>query len=224
MWLNTLKPGVVKFTANLSFNQVEFLDLLIKIENGKLKTELYMKPSNLQLYLNFNSNHPEPCKTGLVYGQALRIVERFTDAQDANQHLENLETKLYDRKYPEKLVKKEIARAKAKDRRGQIYKQKPTNQSDNKVRLIFTYNQHNPPIHKWIKQSKKYLDRNDRAKEIGKNIQIAYKQPKNIKKLVGGPSNGGMKEPEKDSGCSKCEKKCHACKISIEGALFKAQT
>ena len=149
-------------------------------------------------------------------------MERCTDAQDANQHLENLETKLYDRKYPEKLVKKEIARAKAKDRRGQIYKQKPTNQSDNKVRLIFTYNQHNPPIHKWIKQSKKYLDRNDRAKEIGKNIQIAYKQPKNIKKLVGGPSNGGRKEPEKDPGCSKCEKKCHACKILIEGGTFKS--
>ena len=157
MWLNTLKPGVVKFTANLSFNQVEFLDLLIKIENGKLKTELYMKPSNLQLYLNFNSNHPEPCKTGLVYGQALRIVERCSDTQDANQHLENFRIKLNERNYPEKLVKKEIARAKLKDRKGQIYKQKPTNGVDNKVRLVFTYNQNNPPIYKWIKQSRKYL-------------------------------------------------------------------
>ena len=55
-------------------------------------------------------------------------------------------------------------------------------------------------------QSRKYLDRNEKAKELGKNIQIAYKQPKNIKKLVGGPSTGGRKEPEKDSGCSKCEK------------------
>ena len=58
---------------------------------------------------------------------------------------------------------------------------------------------------------------------MGKNIQIAFKQPKNIKKLVGGPLNGGRKEPEKDPGCSKCEKKCHACKILIEGAHLKAQ-
>ena len=50
-WLNSLMPGVVKFTANLSYNQVEFLDLLIKIENGRLKTDLFIKPSNLQLYL-----------------------------------------------------------------------------------------------------------------------------------------------------------------------------
>ena len=54
------------------------------------------------------------------------------------------------------------------------------------------------------------------------NIQIAFKQPKNIKRLVGGPSNAGRKEPEKDPGCSKCEKKCHACKILIEGGTFKS--
>ena len=101
-WLNSLLPGVVKFTANISYNQVEFLDLVIKIENGKLKSDLYIKPSNLQLYLNYNSNHPEPCKTGIIYGQALRIVERCTDAQDASIHLENLETKLIERRYPQK--------------------------------------------------------------------------------------------------------------------------
>ena len=101
-------PGVVKFTANISYNQVEFLDLVIKIENGKLKSDLFIKPTNLQLYLNYNSNHPEPCKTGIIYGQALRIVERCTDAQEASSHLENLENKLVERKYPKELVKKHI--------------------------------------------------------------------------------------------------------------------
>ena len=66
------------------------------------------------------------------------------------------------------------------------------------------------------------MDRNEKAKELGKNIQIAYKQPKNIKQLVGGPSNRGGKEPEKDPGCSKCVKKCHACKILIEGGTFRS--
>ena len=66
-WLNSLMPGVVSFTANFSYSKVEFLDLVIKIENGKLETDLFIKPSNLQLYLNYDSNHPEPCKTGLVY-------------------------------------------------------------------------------------------------------------------------------------------------------------
>ena len=45
-WLNSLMPGVVKFTANISYNQVEFLDLVVKIENGKLKSDLFIKPTS----------------------------------------------------------------------------------------------------------------------------------------------------------------------------------
>ena len=57
---------------------------------------------------------------------------------------------------------------------------------------------------------------------MGKNIQVAYKQPKNIKRLVGGPSLGGGRGSEIDAGCSKCEKKCHACKVIKEGGSFKS--
>ena len=59
---------------------------------------------------------------------------------------------------------------------------------------------------------------------MGKNIQIAYKQPKNIKQLVGGPSVGGRGEGrvENDAGCTKCTKKCHACKVLVEGNKFKS--
>ena len=135
--------------------------------------------------------------------------------------MKNLEEKLIERKYPENLVKKQLARAQTKDRRTQIFKKKTT-KTDNKVRLIFTYNQNNPPIHKWIRQSKKFLERNEKAKELGKNIQIAYKQPKNIKRMVGGPSKGGGKESEIEAGCSKCKKKCHACKVLKEGVNFKS--
>ena len=120
------------------------------------------------------------------------------------------------------MVKAHIARAQEKDRRTLIFKKKPQNQPDRKVRLIFTFNQSNPPIHKWIRQSKKYLERNEKAKELGKNIQIAYKQPKNIKKLVGGPSNSGRRGVETDPGCKKCQKKCHACNVLKEGEYFNS--
>ena len=119
-------PGVVKFTANLSYSKVEFLDLVIKIGNGKLKTDLFIKPSNLQLYLNYDSNHPEPCKTGLVYGQALRVIERCTDAQESHREPK--------RKAHKKKVTHKIHRAKTKDRKCQIYK---TEKNKQKTRLDF---------------------------------------------------------------------------------------
>ena len=83
-------PGVVKFTANHSINEVEFLDLVIKIKVEDSKRT----STSSHLTLNYDSNHPEPCKTCIVYGQALRVIERCSDTQDAYSHIENLKAKL----------------------------------------------------------------------------------------------------------------------------------
>jgi hypothetical protein len=72
-WLNSLLPGVIKFKFEFSTKMVEFLDLQILIENKKLETNLFIKPSNQQLSLDFLSNHPKPCKEGVVFGLALQI-------------------------------------------------------------------------------------------------------------------------------------------------------
>ena len=206
--------GVVKFKSNFSTNQVEFLDLVISIKDGKLKTNLFVKPSNAQLYLDYNSNHPKHCKTGIIYGQALRILERCSDGVDANLHLENLRGKLLDRNYPQETIDKQFERALGKDRKTMIFQnRKKKNVGDKKVRLIFTQNQANPPIHQWLRESRKLLTRNERAKEVGGNVQIAYRQPKNVKQLVSGASGRrGQSQMEDDSGCTKCGK-CHACKV-----------
>ena len=70
------------------------------IIDGRLETDLYIKPTNLQLYLDFTSNHPFHCKSSLVYGQALRIIERCSRAESWGAHLENLKAKLVKRNYP----------------------------------------------------------------------------------------------------------------------------
>ena len=67
-WLNSVMPSV-KLKANYSNDCLDLLDLKILIRNGKLETELYTKPTNLQMYLDFTSNHPSHCKSGLGYSQ-----------------------------------------------------------------------------------------------------------------------------------------------------------
>ena len=45
-------------------------------------------------------------------------------------------------------------------------------------------------------------------------MQITFRQPKNLKKIV------GEGEVKTDPGCYKCEKNCHTCKILKEGKHF----
>ena len=113
--------GIVKFKSSFSSDKVEFLDLIISIENGKLKTNLFVKPSNMQIYLDFKSNHPTHCKEGLIYGQALRIIERCSDPLDADLHLEKLKGKLLDKDYPESMIQTQFQKAKKSDRKKLIY-------------------------------------------------------------------------------------------------------
>ena len=110
-------PGVVKFKFKFSTVMVEFLDLEIKIENGKLSIDLFIKPTNLQLYLDFLLNHPEPSKEGIVYGQALRILERCWNPEDVEKHLNDLKSKLRTRNYPEELIDKKFSQANMKERK-----------------------------------------------------------------------------------------------------------
>ena len=123
----------------------KFLDLEIIIENGRLETNLFVKPTNLQLFLDYFSNHPQHCKEGIVFSQALRVIERCSKPEDVDINLRKLENKLSERNFPTTLIREKFEEAKKIDRTT-ILKRKPKKKLDQKMRGIFTYNQGNPPI------------------------------------------------------------------------------
>ena len=218
-WLNSLQPGVIKFKYEFSTKLVEFLDLQILIENGRIETNLFIKPSNLQLYLDYFSNHPEPCKEGLIYGQAIRILERCSKTEDRDSHLENLKLKLTQRNYPNKLICDKFSEALKTSRGELLQKNRPKNRKqDDKVRLIFTHNRGNPPLHMWLREAKKCLVKNEKAKLLGNRLQICYSQPKNIKRII--TQKKSPKPTEQSPGCFKCGRCRVSCPILMEGGTF----
>ena len=218
-WLNSLMPGIIKFKFEYSETEIEFLDLSIKIEGGRLVTNLYVKPTNLQLFLDYFSNHPQHCKEGIIYSQALRIIERCTKPEDMEANLQILKQKLTDRNFPENLIEKKFRKAKAQER-STILKRKPKINADNKVRGIFTHNRGGPPINLWIRDAKKQLIKNERAKKLGDKIQIGWRQPKNLQRMVCGLKNDSKHPIVENPGCWKCKKCTVGCKVLVEGKHF----
>ena len=118
-----------------------------------------------------------------------------------------LKNKFEERSYPSSLVVEQFDRAKQEERRNLVIGERKYKRKNNgKVNFILTQNQTNPPLHKWLRDSKKQLEREDAAKAIGDRLQISYKLPRNLQNIVGGCNSqvkGGSKPPP-DAGCSKC--------------------
>ena len=70
-FVNILDPSL-RFTVDYGGKSLKILDLLIKLEEGKLTTTVYSKPTDGHLYLNNASCHPKNTKRAVQHGTALR--------------------------------------------------------------------------------------------------------------------------------------------------------
>ena len=125
-----------------------------------------------------------------------------------------------NRNYPEKLISEKFSEARKKPRTELIHqKRKDTRNKDEKVRLIFTHNRGNPPLHVWLREAKQCLVKNEKAKLLGDKLQICYSQPKSLKRIVT-QKQKIVKPCEENPGCSKCGKCRVSCPIIKEGGTF----
>ena len=134
--------------------------------------------------------------------------------------MENLREKLKERNYHDKLISEKFSKAKLKSRSDLINQARKDSKNDGKVRLIFTHNEGNPPLHKWLREAKSCLVKNEKAKSLGKDIQICFRQPRNLKSLV--TQRKTSKPCEENPGCRKCKKCRVSCPIIKEGVTFKS--
>jgi heterodisulfide reductase subunit C len=77
-------------------------------------------------------------------------------------------------------------------------------------------------LQKWIRLSKKVLIKNEKAKAIGKRIQIGWRQSKNLQRITCGIKVGPKKTPSDNPGCFKCGKCKVSCPILEEGNTFSS--
>ena len=74
------KHPTIKFTSEWSKTQINFLDVTVYLENGKIKAVLYVKPTDTHQYLHSSSYHPCHCKKGIPYSETLRLNRICSDS------------------------------------------------------------------------------------------------------------------------------------------------
>ena len=196
----------IKFTEEHSKQQIAFLDALVYKDNGKLQTKVYYKKTDQKQYLHYKSSHPKNQKDAIPYGLLIRARRICSKDTDFKQEATSIITSLLKRGYPDNILLTAFNRTWSQTQEELL---KPSKKiDDNRIRLITTYNQRNPPMKKILQKYTDWLDKT--KKDISrKDLQTVYKKAKNLKQLL---VKGKITTSQPPLGLStKCNKPCKTC-------------
>jgi hypothetical protein len=71
--------------------KISFLDILVSRAAGCIATEVYRKPTNSDLYLQYNSCHPKSVKNGIVNTLLHRAETHSSSTDSYNREIANVE-------------------------------------------------------------------------------------------------------------------------------------
>ena len=109
--LNKFHPNL-KFTSDSSEENVAFLDLKVKLKQGKIEADLHVKSTDRHQYLHHTYSHPEHTKRYIVFSQGLRVSRIWSQAEDFRKLTTETRSWFYKRGYPKGLVEKEMRKVK----------------------------------------------------------------------------------------------------------------
>ena len=163
-----------------------FLDVRVILNNGRLKTDLYSKPTDKFQYLNFASCHPYHQKANLPYSLALRIRRICSSIDDFKEHCKDLTVRLRRRGYKLGLIKDGLRKARALSREDLLYnQQQQQSHIDNRIIFSTVYNPRIPHLQQKLVELQPILHASERCKKIfDKPPLIAYRRNRNLNDLL----------------------------------------
>ena len=197
-YLNTMnKTGKIKFTMEITGDTgLEFLDLKLKINEGKIRVDVYGKSTNSFSYTTSNTCYPENNISNISRGIALRLRRICDD----NETFEKRSSE-----YQNYLIAKIKTRSEARQKQTKQDKVGP-------LKFITSYNPALPNIHNIIQNNLSILHTDENMKKIfpSKSIKTLYRRGKNLTKILS-PSLFPAKPKNSESCITSC-KKCDICK------------
>ena len=102
------------------------------MKDGKIITDLYVKPTDTHEYLDSSSCHPYHCKKSIPYSQARRLNSICSNDAFFDQRCNELEHWLHERGYSERVAKQEILKAR-KIPRNELLEKEHNHPEENKL-------------------------------------------------------------------------------------------
>ena len=170
----------IQFEQTISKNSIPFLDVSVILENGKLTTDLYSKPTDKHQYLYSTSCHPKHTKTSLPYCLALRLRRICSTDTLIQKRTHEMKHHLLKRGYKNGCIQDAINKASSVTREEAL-----TNKRNQKilkrVPFVITYNPMLPNIPKILNESHTILHASERCAEVFQEVPlVSYRRVRNL--------------------------------------------
>ena len=186
------------------------MDVLTIIEHGRIKTDLYTKPTEKHLYLHSKSSHPEYMKSSIPYGLGVRI-KRICSEESAYKIQKNeMKKNLCKRGYTKRSIDNELKKVDKLDRNTLLQFRTDKSKTD-RVPLVLTYSKGLPHVREIIKKKMTVLHKSEKIKKVFiKPPILAFRRDKNLKDILVHKKHNSMffKQEHK---CEPCSRNCAIC-------------
>ena len=221
----------IKFTAEYCKEGFNFLDLNIKLIDGKFKTDLFVKPSDTHQFLDRTSSHPYHFKKGRPYNQSLRLNMICSDNENFDKRCNNFKKWLMERGYNEKMIRNQILRAREHSRKDLVEREKPQ-MSEQKLTFNITYYPAFQNVRTLMEELNKSSAPNEEHKKVFPNLPVAgFRNGKGLKDFLVRATlpkrnEGGRCEPCGKKTCLVCDSISTATTFTTEACqeTFKIQS
>lgn len=226
----TLPTGVILVTldmealyTNITHETVDFLDLKIGQEQGKLQTTLFRKDTATNSLLHYSSFHPQHLKRGIPTGQFARIKRNCSTEEEFNQQARSLSERFKVRGYPRKIISKSFQKIKQQPREQLLQKkERPKNDT---LSYITTYNNQWGQLRRILARNWNILINDDAmAKHIPRQPRLIARRARSLRDRL---SHSHFTRPttslnrgEKQTGTYPCGD-CSVCQFMLSKRSFE---
>ncbi|CAJ0965680.1 unnamed protein product [Ranitomeya imitator] len=227
-YLNTVDL-TIKFTLVKSWTEIQFLDVLVEQKNGQLITTLYVKDTDRNNLLLYDSQHPCSMKRSIPLSQLLRVRRIVRDEDTVDTTIDQLIKKFLNRGYPKRLLEQTKKKVMEKDRLQLICRESygRNKRTLNRVPFVSTYSEESREISNIIKKHWTMLGRClPNVPEFKMPPLYSYKRSRNIKDIIIRSDIGPKRKDtqryltgSKRNGCFPCLN-CINCTYMVKGPTF----
>ena len=106
-YINTLDPNI-QFTFEANHQQIDFLDLTVHIDkdSDEIQFELFIKPTSLGIFLNYNSGHPRSTILNSARNELLRAVRNGSTEFYRKQGIHKIKEMLRTNDFPVEVIER----------------------------------------------------------------------------------------------------------------------